>query len=156
MHTIQLESIGACIPELQEIIKTHWKELALFKDKAPLDPQWELYKAREARGECIFVTCRVEGRIVGYVCAFMAYGLHYRQTLTVHMDVIFVVPEFRNKGWVIKMLDFAVAEYRRRGANVCYMGSKQASSLHPGLDRVYRSRGFEPVDLYYGLWLTEK
>jgi GNAT superfamily N-acetyltransferase len=156
MHTIQLESFGACLPEFKEVIGTHHAELAMFKDRMPLDPAWEVYLAREARGELIFTTCRVAGRLVGYFAAFMAPGLHYRQTLTVTMDIIYVLPEFRHKGWVVKMLDFSLAEYRRRGAYLCYVGSKVGSSLHPGLERVYLSRKFEPIDLYYGLWLTEK
>lgn len=156
MHTIQLESFGACIPELKELTPLHYKELAKFQDKQPLDPQWEVYLAREARGELIFTTIRVSGRLVGYMIAFFAPGLHYRQTMTVTQDIIWIHPEFRNKGWVIKLLDFSLAEYRRRGANLCYVGSKVGSPLHPGLDRVYCSRKFEPIDLYYGLWLTEK
>lgn len=153
MRSVQLESFGACIPEIKQLIGLHHQELALFKDKMPLEPQWHIYLEREARGELIFTTLRMEGRMIGYFIVFMANGLHYGQTLTCTMDIIWIHPEFRNKGWVIKMLDFALAEFTRRGGKLCYVGSKVGSPLHSGLDRVYRSRGFEPIDLYYGKWL---
>lgn len=154
MFSIQLESFGACIPEIRELIPLHHKELAAFQDKMPLAPNWELYLAREARGELVFISLRRAGRMVGYFIAFMAYGLHYGQTMTVTMDIVWVHPDYRNRGHVIKMLDFAIAEFTRRGANLLYTGSKVGSSLHAGLERVYLSRGFEPIDLYYGRWLS--
>lgn len=155
MFTIQLESFGACIPEIKELIPLHHKELALFQDRMPLAPRWSFYLDREAKGELVFISLRRAGRMVGYFIAFMSYGVHYGQTLTVTMDIVWVHPDYRNRGHVIKMLDFAVAEFKRRGADLCYVGSKVGSELHPGLDRVYQSRGFKPVDLYYGLWLSE-
>jgi len=85
--TAQVEPWHPTIDEIKPLLHGHWEELALNKDKVPLDPQWEFYDARDARGELMLVTLREAGRVVGYFIGFVAAGLHYRTCLTLTMDI---------------------------------------------------------------------
>lgn len=58
MLTAQVESFADRLHELKPLLPLHWEELALDKDKVPLDPQYDTYIAREDHGEVLFVTLR--------------------------------------------------------------------------------------------------
>ncbi len=89
MITAQLESWVPLLPELQPLLPGHWEELALNKDKVPLDPQWDEYLRRDKLNQLITVTLRLDGKLVGYFLGFLCPGLHYKTCLTYTMDICY-------------------------------------------------------------------
>jgi hypothetical protein len=149
MLTAAPESFIGNVPELRGLIHQHWEKLALDKDKVPLDPQWEIYFAREQAGELSFIVLRDQGKMVGYVILFIAPGLHYKTCLTAIMDIWNVLPEYE-KAWPVLTLWRAVGmELERRGVNRSFLGEK----LHKPCGKLYKALGYEPVEMTYSRWI---
>jgi GNAT superfamily N-acetyltransferase len=151
MITAQVESFAEHLDELKTILPTHHAELALFKDKMPLDPQFDLYIARERAGELLFVTLREDAALVGYWISFIAPGLHYRSTLTATMDILYVHPDHRGNGGGFKLADVVKAELVRRGVKVWWAGSKNHKEIAWFLERL----GMAKAEEYFVMWLGD-
>ena len=148
MITAHVESITDCYEEIKRLLPLHWEELALNKDKVPLDPQYEIYLDRDARGEVLFVTLRELGKMVGYFIGFVAPGLHYRTCLTLTMDIFYVHPEKRGRCG-IALFRAVEAEAKRRGVKRWFAGSK----CHADASWLFEHLEFERVEVYYSKWI---
>lgn len=151
MLTAQIESFEERLPEFKPLFPLHWEELALNKDKVPLDPQYDIYVARERRGELLFVTLRELGEPVGYFIGFIAPGLHYKTCLTCTMDIFYVHPDKRGGRGGIKLFKFVENELKRRGVDRWFVGSK----CHADASWLFELLGFNRVEVYYSKWLGE-
>lgn len=150
MITAQIESLTERLEELKPLFPLHWEELALNKDKVPLDPQYGIYLERDARGEVLFVTLRELGELVGYFVGFVAPGLHYRTCLTLTMDIFFVVPERRGRCGV-KLFRTVETEAKRRGVKRMFVGSK----CHADASWLFERLGYTEVERYYSKWMGD-
>lgn len=151
MLTTQIESFTERQPELAILFPKHWEELALNRDKVPLDPQYEIYFEREKRGEVLLVTLREEGEIAGYFIGFIAPGLHYKTCLTCIMDIFYVSPEHRNKRGGIMLFRAVEKECKRRGVQRIFAGSKD----HKPAGRLFMALGYKQVETYFSKWIGD-
>lgn len=151
MISAQIESFEKALPELIKIFPTHWTELAIFKEKMPLSPQYDEYVKRERNGILFLATVRKNGRIVGYYTAQVAPGFHYKETLTATMDMAYVVPEERQKGLALPLFRAVERELKRRGVKIWYSGWKTAKPL--GMPDLLEAFGFSSADTYLAKWL---
>jgi GNAT superfamily N-acetyltransferase len=151
MMSFAVESLTENLNDLKEMFPAHWDELALNKDSVPLDPQYEVYLARDQRGEVMFVAGREAGRIIAYFVGFVAPGLHYKTCLTLTMDIFWVRPEYRGKSAGVRLFKTVEAEARRRGVHRMFMGSK----LHKDSGWLFERLGYAPVETYYSKYLGE-
>jgi GNAT superfamily N-acetyltransferase len=150
MLTTQIESFTERLEEFRPLFPLHWEELALNRDKVPLDPQYDIYLERERRGELLFVTMREDGAPVGYFIGFIAPGLHYRTCLTCTMDIFYVHPSKRAQGLPgIRLFRAVEKELRRRGVQRWFAGSK----VHADASALFERLAFERVEVYYSKWL---
>jgi len=149
--TAQVESFERCARELVELFPTHWEELALFKDRMPLAPQYDEYIRREREGKLFLATVRWNAKIVGYYTAQIAPGFHYRNTLTGHQDMIYILPEVRDKGLSLPLMKCVERELKRRNVDIWYSGYKAHNPL--GMDRLLTSFKFIPADIYMAKWI---
>ncbi len=151
MITCSIEALEDCLEEMKPLFPQHWEEIAIFKDKMPLSPQYELYYAREAIGELIMPILRKDGEIIGYWPTFIAPGLHYRTTLTGTTDILWIKPEHRGDGSGKLMWDTLRTELKRRGVKIFYGGSKN----HKQIEWFFKMLGFDPVETYFAMWIGE-
>jgi GNAT superfamily N-acetyltransferase len=151
MITTQVEPLTAMLPTLMPMFPRHYEELALNKDKVPLDPQYEIYKARDAEGGVMLVTVREDGKLVGYFVGFVAPGLHYKTCLTLTMDIFYVWPEARGAGAGYHLFKAVEQEAKRRGVQCMYVGSK----LHKDASWLFEKLGYKEIERYYSVWLGE-
>jgi len=149
MLTAQRESFAERLSELKTLLPLHYQELALNKDKVPLDPQYDIYIAREKMGEVMFITLREAGVLVGYFIGFVAPGLHYRTCLTLTMDILYVHPDKRKSGGGSVLFDFVKKEAIRRGVQRWFVGTKVHSDISPFLEK----QGFDLCEKTYTMWL---
>jgi GNAT superfamily N-acetyltransferase len=149
MITAQIESFTERLDEFKPLFPLHWEELALNKDKVPLDPQYDVYIHRERAGELLFVTLREAGEPVGYFIGFIAPGLHYKTCLTCTMDIFYVHPEKRGGKAGLMLFEFVEKELRRRGVDRWFVGSK----CHVDVSWLFERMGMERVEVYYTKWL---
>lgn len=151
MITAHQESFTDRLAELKPLLPIHWEELALNKDSVPLDPQFDIYIEREARGEVIFTTLRSAGELVGYFIGFIAPGLHYKTCLTCTMDIFYLRKELRGMGGGKILFSAVETELKRRGVQRWFVGSK----LHKDVGKFFESIGFAPVETYYSMMLGD-
>lgn len=151
MVTARIEhDAWAAIQDIRPHLEAHWEELALNKDKVPLDPLYEIYEARCEAGEMLVVTLRDEAdRVVGYFGGFVAPGMHYRSCLTLTMDLFWTHPDIRGGVAGLKLFRAVEREARRRGVDRMFMGSK----LHKDAGRLFEAMGYAPVEMYYSKWI---
>lgn len=152
MITCQIEDLTKGLAELKPLFPLHWAELALNKDKVPLDPQYEEYLRRDALGQITYVTCRKDGILIGYFVFFNTPGLHYKTCLTCIMDIFYVHPDHRGDSCGWKLLECAKAELKRRGVNRWFVGHKEHSKKAGVL---FEKFGFEKVETTYSMWLGD-
>lgn len=147
----QVEPFMAGVDELKPLLPGHWEELALNQDKTPLDPQWEAYAQREAAGQILYVTLRQAGVLKGYFIGFAAPGLHYRQCLTLTMDIYYTTPDVRGGTAGLRLMRAVMKEAKRRGVQRVFFGSK----LHKDSGRLFEALGMKPVETYYSSWIGD-
>lgn len=145
MITFSVDQVRTVLPELKQLFPLHWRELALDQESIPLDPQYEVYLERDAKGEVMVLTGREAGRIIGYFVGFIAPGLHYRTCLTLTMDIFWIHPEHRGKSLGVRLFKAVEQEARRRGVKRMFMGSK----LHKDSGWLFERLGYRPVETYY-------
>ena len=151
MITMQRESLGDSLPELMPILPLHFEELALDKDKAPLDPQYDKYIVREQLGELEFFTVRENGELVGYFIGFTAPGMHYKSTLTCIMDIFYIHPEKRGGKLGRQLFMFVREQLKARGVKRWFNGSK----CHLDASWLFESIGMTKVETYYSEWIGD-
>jgi GNAT superfamily N-acetyltransferase len=149
MITFCAERLSDCMEYLKPMFPKHYRELALDQDRVPLDPQYDVYLARENRGEVLFVTARKSGEIVGYFVGFLAPGLHYRTCLTLTMDIFWIDPAHRGSGAGYQLFKFVENEAKQRGVQRMFVGSK----LHKDASWLFDRLGYQEVERYYSAWL---
>lgn len=151
MITAQVEPWATFAPEVQPLLPLHWEELALNKDKVPLDPMYDLYDARDEAGQLMIVTLRETGRLVGYFVGFIAPGLHYKTCLTLTMDIFWTHPDVRGGFSGVRLFREVEKQAKRRGIDRIFYGSK----LHKDSSRLFEFLKFEPVEIYYSKWIGD-
>lgn len=151
MMTAQLESFREGMSELKALLPGHYDELALDKESVPLDPQYDIYFAREDRGELLYMTLREDSRLVGYFIGFIAPGLHYRTCLTCTMDIFYVHPDHRNGRGGLRLFRSVEKELRRRGVQRWFVGSK----THKDASRLFEALKFRPIETFYSKWIGD-
>ena len=151
MLTAHVESLTDILEELKPLLPRHYEELALNQDKVPLDPIYEAYLDKDARGEVLFVTLREEGALRGYFVGFVAPHLHYRTCLTCQMDIFWLAPEARGHRGGIKLFRFVRQELQRRGVQRWFVGSK----CHKDASVLFEAIGMTKVETYYSEWLGD-
>ena len=151
MITAQIESIAVCWEELQPLFKRHHAELALYQDRMPLSPQMQAYFERERNGTLFLATIRWDGKIVGYQITQVSPGFHYSTTLTGTQDIIWILPEVRDRGLAFPLFRLVKKELIRRGVSLWNCGWKHDKPL--GLDKLLPKLGFTPSDSYSSQWI---
>lgn len=152
MLTTQVESFREGLEELKPLLPHHWEELALNKDKVPLDPVYEDYFAREDRGGLLYMTVRDAGKLVGYYIGMIAPGLHYRTCLTLTMDIFYIWPESRGSGAGWQLFKAVEKEAKRRGVQRMFAGTK----LHKDISFLFEKLGYTEVERTFSVWLGDQ
>jgi GNAT superfamily N-acetyltransferase len=147
--TFCVETLADSLPELIPVFPQHWDELALNKDKVPLDPDYAQYLDMEQRGQILFVAGRKAGVIAAYFVGFVRPHIHYRTCLTLAMDIFYIRPEYRG-GWTgIKLFRAVEREARQRGVQRAVFGSK----MHRDSAALFKRLGYTEIERYFSAWL---
>lgn len=151
MITAQIELYSDCIEEMKPLFVDHWKELGIYQDKMPLDPNYALYQFRQNQNELVMPTIRENGKIIGYWPTFITNGLHYNSTLTASMDILYIHPDHRGSGAGKMLFECLRDELKRRGVKIWYTGSKN----HKQIEWFLKMMGFDPVETCFAMWLGD-
>jgi hypothetical protein len=94
------EKYATVQPEISDLLKKHWEEVALDRDVIKLDPAWDQYQLLDSIGVLHITTVRSNGRLVGYYINVIKEHLHYKQSRTAFSDVFFIEEQYRFTGGV--------------------------------------------------------
>jgi len=129
------------LTQLKEIIKDHYEELSVTKE-FPLDPDWDVYKKLLDSGSLRFITCKDDGKLIGYIIFFVYPHLHYRTCLTAFEDIYFLKKEYRKGRAGIKMFQFAEKVLKGYGINRVIYNTK----VHSDNSSLFEYLGYKFVD----------
>lgn len=149
--TYQLESMDTCVEEMRELWPLHWSEIALDKDKVPLEPDVETFSLLEDCGQLQILTVRNEGRLVGYHVSLVRQHLHYRSSLTAYVDMYFVHPDYRAGMVGVKLFSESERFLRERGVQRVYTGTK----LHHDVGTVLERLGHKQTERLFVKFLKD-
>ena len=151
MITAQVEPYSAFIDEAKALYPAHYEELALNRDKVPLDPMYELYDAMDALGKVLAVTLRQRCELVGYFIGFVEPKLHYRTCLALTMDIFWTHPDIRGGFAGVRLFREVEREAKRLGVQTLYYGSK----LHKDSGKLFEFLKMKPIETYYSKWIGD-
>lgn len=146
MITYDFEGWDSCKDEVRQLCVAHWEEIALNKDVIPLDPDWERYAAADKAGSMVFVTCRDNGRLIGYSIWFITKHLHYKQTTWAYNDVIFLLKPYRKGRIGLKLINFSEYYMKVLGADKIAWHVKVTNDWTP----ILRRMGYVMEDIVMG------
>lgn len=143
--SFKTEKWARVVHEMKELFPAHWEELALDRDKFPMDVCHDRYIQFEAAGALLLVTARADRKLVGYYVGMVLPHLHYQSSGNMlHTDMYFVKKEFRN-GVGAKLLMCAQEAGRKAGAAKMYLSCK----LHSNHTDLFQKMGFIPSDIMH-------
>lgn len=160
MLSCQVESLTEKLSEIKPLLPDHWRELALDQEKVPLDPMYERYLDLERQGSLLFVTIRENGHLMGYFLGLIAPSLHYRECLTLTMDIFWLHPDIRDGDSLtaidaemisMELFETVGKESKRRGVKRAIYGSK----LHKDTAALFQALGAIEIERYWSLWLGD-
>lgn len=146
------EPFMAGLAEIKPLLPLHWRELGIYQDRMPLDPDWPAFQRLEDAGVLLYVALRRAGVLIGYFVGFVGPSLHYASTATCKMDLIYILPQYRHSGAGRVLLDAVKAELVRRGVKLWWMGSKD----HHPIEGFFEAYGFERQETYLAMWIGDE
>lgn len=144
MH-FALENVIDIKSELEPIIKMHWEQIALNKDKIKLNPDWKQYKLLEDAGILKLYTVRDGTELVGYFCVVMAMGLHYADHVMAACDVLYVKPDKRAGLTGYKLISFVEKELKKLNVSVLAINTK----VHAPFDKLMERMNYKCTERLY-------
>ncbi len=139
-----LESYSGIVHDIRPLLIEHHRELALFQNEIPLDPDFDKYEALSEAGAIRFYSARLNGTLIGYaIYAVIERHLHYRHRWAVN-DVCWIAPEHRNFGVGSLLFDFVERDLASAGPIVMMTETKLA---HVELAGLLTARGHETIGL---------
>jgi GNAT superfamily N-acetyltransferase len=146
-----VEKYADVIAEAKPLLVAHWEEVALFKDRIKLAPDFDKYEQMEKVGGLHICTVRVDGRMVGYHVAIVSRHPHYMNDIFSLTDIFFVAPDYRRGQLGLDFFRFIENEMKKLGVSKMMAGTK----LHRDLDIMFRRLGWSPTDRMYAKCIGE-
>jgi len=145
--TYQVESWATYAADAPPLWVQHWREVAIHQAEVPLEVDLEGYAALDALGKLLLVTVRADGALVGYWKGLVVGHLHYRSTLHGIMDIVYLLPAYRQGFTAWRLFQAVEAEAQRRGVVRLTAGTK----IHDGLDlsRLYERLGYAWTEKHF-------
>ena len=145
MITYQKELLEDIKEELYPLLFEHYEEIAAYKDKIELAPDWEKYFNLEGSGILKIYTMRDSGKLVGYYICLVLPNLHYSKDLYSVNDIVLIQPEYRNQKNGINLFMYVENQMRMLGVSVMTMHMKTKlpfDALCEGLGWDYMERQY--------------
>ena len=135
------EDPSTFIEELRLLIPEHYEELCVTKD-FPLLPDYEAYGRLAVADMLRCITCRSDGKLIGYAIFVVQPHLHYKSCKTAFEDLYFVKKEFRQGRIGIRLFQYAEDVLKKDGVNRIIMHTK----IHLDNSRLFEYLGYKHTD----------
>lgn len=149
--TYQLETLHQFLGDMANLCELHWSEIALDKDKVPLDPDIQTFQMLEDAGQLVIVTVRDDQKLVGYHFSLVRPHLHYKTSMTAYVDMYFLHPDYRGGMAGFKMFKFVETALKERGVDRIYSGTK----LHKDMGKLFERLGYNETERLFVKWIGD-
>lgn len=146
MIAMGTEKMSTVRQEIEPLLRQHYEEIALHKDRIPLAPDWGRYEHLEATRSLPIYTARSDGKLVGYSVFLLSYHLHYRNTLVAANDILYLAPEQRRGTTGLRLIKHSEAELKKLGVERIMWHVKFAHDFRAILHRL----GYEDEEAIVG------
>lgn len=107
---IRLEKFDDVIEELEPLLEDQLQETEpqYVKDGVELDPDYDLYRLLEDRGNLFVAVLRLQREVIGYFMLIRSPHLHHKLKEVVTVDIMYIKPEHRHGEATGILMDFMV------------------------------------------------
>ena len=148
--TYQVEQYSEVLPELKVMYPEHYEELEQEVGGGyELDPDWSQYFALEQSGMLHVITCRKEGRLIGYMYYIVSRHLHVKSCVTAYEDIYFLRKEHRKGRIGINLFKFAEQYLKSIGVNKVLCSTK----VHSDNSKLLQYLGYSFVEKLFSKYL---
>lgn len=151
MVTYQVEDWFDCVAEMKLLWPLHWEEVALNRDKIPLEPDMDSYEAYAKAGALHVVTIRADGKIVGYHVSVVRPHLHYKSSLSAFVDMYYLHPDFRQGMTGVRLFKEVEKSLKARGVQKMFTGTK----LSLDMGRIFERLGWHETERLYTKYIGD-
>ena len=143
MTTIVYEDVDGFkfLDELEALFPEHYEELCVTKDYEA-NPDYDAYKAMAKAGILRCITCRSDGKLIGYIIFMVHKHLHYKDCMTAFEDLYFVSKEYRKGRIGIRLFQYAEKVLKERGVNRIVMHT----TIHLDNSKLFEYLGYKFTD----------
>jgi GNAT superfamily N-acetyltransferase len=145
------EFLHTCRYDAEELLKMHYNEIALNKDKIKLNPDWESYEKLEELGKLSIFTVRDNGKLVGYFVLLVSTSLHYVDHVYAISDIIYVHPDYRKGFLGVRLLKFAERCLKKDGVSIVMVNTK----IHKPFGKILSRIGYNPIETVYSKYIGD-
>lgn len=149
--TYQIETLDNILEEMKPILLLHWEEVALYKDKIPLDPDYDEYLHLNEIGMLRVATARDGDKMVGYFLSMISPHLHYQQDVYAVNDILYLDESYRGGDIALGMFKFAEQDLKEQGVSVLIISMKTAKPF----DSLCEALGHTCVERTYSKYIKE-
>jgi L-amino acid N-acyltransferase YncA len=130
---------------MQALWPDHWAEVAMHKDKIPLDPNHVEYERLNRAGQLHVTAARFQGGLVGYVVAIVRTHLHYAHSLSAFYDLYYLAPAYRQGMSGVNLFTAAEKALRARGVQRMFTGTKKSKDM----SKIFHRLGWEEAETLF-------
>lgn len=139
------------LSEAEDLLLSHWQEIAIYRDKISLNPDYAHYITLQSKGELRVITARVDNKLVGYCVFIIGPGPHYKDTLFAENDILYITEEHRKGFNALRMLRFAEVRLKRIGVDVMLLSMKQSHPFHS----LCKAMRMDPYEISYSKYIGD-
>jgi len=149
--TYQEESAKDCLEEIKPLIFTHWEEIALYKDKIDLNPDFDKYLLLDSLGMLHILTARDQGKLIGYFISFVQPNMHYKDSVFAINDILYIHPLYRKGSTGYKLFKKAEVSLKEIGVDVIIIHAKVNNDFKPLMDKLE----YERIEYNYSKYIGD-
>ena len=152
----QRENFSAVAREAIPLMRQHWREIALYQNRVPLEPNFEYYFAHERTGNFILLTARSNGVLVGYIANMVGPHPHYMTTIWANNDLFWLDPAYRAGMTGVKLFLKMDELLKSLGVKVNnYIPKLHFEKERGGVQKILLRLGYEPIGMQLGKYIGE-
>jgi hypothetical protein len=149
MIIYQQEKFEDVYEQLAPLFEEHYREIAMYKDKISLNPDYEAYLGLGDSLVC--VTARDGETIVGYSFYFVKPHIHYKDHLYAYNDIIFLDKNYRGGETALQLTSLAEDTLYDLGVSVITMHMKSYAPF----ETLMKVQGFEKIEYLYSKYIGD-
>jgi len=151
MPNFQQEFLATAAEDAKELLKLHWEEIAVNRDKIKLNPHWEAYVDLEDKGQLRIFTARENNKLIGYFVVIIGINLHYKDHVFAVNDILYLHPSWRKGLTGVKLIKFAEKCLKLEGVSVMSINTK----THRPFDSLMSYLKYDLVERVYQKYIGD-